>query len=139
MNRKESDYFRRSRITPAAMTITIIIAQIIATSLHSDALKPVPAGVGNGLLAGAGEAVGEAVGAGDGVGEAVGAGEGVGLSVGLGDGDGEGEAVGTVPTFVIVTFTTPASPGPWKSIPSGPTIKSRVAVLPGRAVPFACW
>ena len=119
------------------MTITMIIAQIIATSPHSDALKPVPAGVGDGLLVGAGEAVGEAVGAGDGVGEAVGAGEGVGLAVGLGD--GEGEAVGTVPTFVIVTLTTPASPGPWKSIPSGPTIKSRVDALCGSAVPFACW
>jgi hypothetical protein len=115
----------------------MIIAQIIAISLHSDALKPIPSGVGDALLVGVGEGVGEAVGAGDGVDEIVGAGEGVGLGVGLGD--GEGEAVGTVPTFVIVTFTTPASPGPWKSMLSGPTIKSRVDALCGSAVPFACW
>ena len=115
------------------MTIMMIITQIIAMYLHCVALKPVLAGVGDGLLVREGDAVGVTVGAGDGVGEAEGVGVAEGVRLGL------GEAVGTVPTLVIVTFTTPASPGPWKSIVSGPTINSRVAALPGRTVPFACW
>lgn len=96
-----------------------------------------PAGVGDGLFVGVGEAVGVGVGEGDGLGEAVGAGVGEGAGVGLGVGVGVGVAVGTAPTLVIVMLSTPARPGPGKSNPSGPTIKSRVEVLPGRAEPFA--
>jgi hypothetical protein len=91
-------------------------------------------GAGVDDVVGVGVAEGEAVG----VGVDVGVGEEVGVGIGVGDGVGEGEGVGvgTGPTFVIVMVVTPASPVPWKSRPSGPTMKSRVVPDPGRAEPL---
>lgn len=91
--------------------------------------------MGDGLFVGVADAVGCAVGSGDELGEAVGGGVGEGDGVGVGV--GVGVLAGTVPTLVIVMLSTPAKPGPGKSNPSGPTIKRRVELLPGRAIPFA--
>ena len=102
----------------------------------------VAVGEGNGVgdLVAVGDGVGDVVGigvweaVGSGVGEGVGVGDGVGVGEGVGVGDGVG--VGTGPTFDIVIVVTPASPGPWNSRPSGPTIIRRVVPVPGSAEPF---
>lgn len=88
-----------------------------------------PAGVGDCVVVGVGEAADCAVGEGDGLGEeeAVGVGEGVGegdgVVVGLGVGVGVGEGVVLIMFTCVMLFP----PVPIISKPSGPTVTSRGA------------